>query len=89
MIYCYRLCKRVFLCLHYRSDKQLLILTDKGLCLYNSSSLFLLWLPLGSSWALFAYYVPGGGGGGEGFGGEVQFSKRLDFEESILKMHRM
>ena len=64
MIYCYRLCKRVFLCLHYRSDKQLLILTDKGLCLYNSSSLFLLWLPLGSSWALFAYYVPGGGGVG-------------------------
>ena len=49
MIYCYRLCKRGFLCLYYWSDKQLLILTDKGLCLYNFSSLFLyvfLWVVL-------------------------------------------
>ena len=37
---------------------------------------------------------PGGGGrgrgmGGRGFGGGVQFSKRLDFGGSILKMHKM
>ena len=33
---------------------------------------------------------PGGGGmGGRGFGGGVQFSKRLDFGGSILKMYKM
>ena len=31
----------------------------------------------------------GGGMGGRGFGGGVQFSKRLDFGGSILKMHKM
>ena len=31
----------------------------------------------------------GGGMGGMGFGGGVQFSKRLDFGGSILKMHKM
>ena len=30
-----------------------------------------------------------GGMGGRGFGGGVQFSKRLDFGGSILKMHKM
>ena len=66
MIYCYRLYKREFLCLHYWSDKQLLILTDKDLCLYNSSSLFLygfLWLVLGDRSLL---RPRGGGGFGKG-----------------------
>ena len=31
----------------------------------------------------------GGGMGGRGFGGGVQFSKRLDFGGSILKMYKM
>ena len=30
-----------------------------------------------------------GGGGDKGFGVGVQFSKRLDFGGSILKMHKM
>ena len=87
MIYCYRLCKRGFLCLYYWSDKQLLILTDKGLCLYNFSSLFLyvfLWVVLMDR----SFITSRGGEGGFG-GGWVQFSKRLDFAGSILKLHRM
>ena len=41
---------------------------------------------------LIVYYAPGGGGGPRGggvwggFGGGLQFSKRLDFGRSILKM---
>ena len=87
MIYCYRLCKRGFLCLYYWSDKQLLILTDKGLCLYNYSSLFLyvfLWVVLMDR----SFITSRGGEGGFG-GGWVQFSKRLDFAGSILKLHGM
>ena len=64
MIYCYRLCKRGFLCLYYWSDKQLLILSDKGLCLYNFSSLFLyvlLWVVLVDR--SFITSQEGGGGG--------------------------
>ena len=89
MIYCYRLCKRGFLCLYYWSDKQLFILTDKGLCLYNFSSLFLyvfLWVVLMDR----SFITSQGGGGGRGVrSGGVQFSKRLDFAGSILKLHRM
>ena len=69
MIYCYRLCKRGFLCLYYWSDKQLLILTDKGLCLYNFSSLFLyvfLWVVLMDR--SFISSQGGGEGGSEGGG---------------------
>ena len=70
MIYCYRLCKRGFLCLYYWSDKQLLILTDKGLCLYNFSSLFLyvfLWVVLVDR--SFITSQEGWGGGGVRRGG--------------------
>ena len=70
MIYCYRLCKRGFLCLYYWSDKQLLILTDKGLCLYNFSSLFLyvfLWVVL-----VDRSFITSQEGWGGGFGGGVQ-----------------
>ena len=65
MIYCYRLCKRGFLCLYYWSDKQLLILSDKGLCLYNFSSLFLyvfLWVVL-----VDRSFITSQEGGGRGF----------------------
>ena len=68
MIYCYRLCKRGFLCLYYWSDKQLFILTDKGLCLYNFSSLFLyvfLWVVL----MVRSFITSQGGEGGFGAGG--------------------
>ena len=74
------------MCLLYWSYKQLLILTDKGLGLYNSSSLFVygfLWVVLGDR-----SFITSQGGGGFG-GAGVQFSKRLDFGGSILKMHRM
>ena len=72
MINCYRLCKRGFLCLHYWSDKQLLVLTDKGLCLYNSSSLFLygfLWVVLMDR----SFITSQGGEGGFGGGGGTIF----------------
>ena len=73
--------QRGFLCLHYWSGKQILILTDKGLCLYNSSSLFLygfLWVVLGDRSFITSQ---------EGVG--FQFFKRPVFGGSILKMHRM
>ena len=88
MIYCYRLCKRGFLCLYFWSDKQLLILSDKGLCLYNFSSLFLyvlLWVVLVDR----SFITSQEGGGRGGSEGGYKFSKRLDFGGSILKMQKM
>ena len=76
MIYCYRLCKRGFLCLYYWSDKQLLILTDKGLCLYNFSSLFLyvfLWVVLMDR----SFISSRGGGEGGSEGGGYNFLRGL------------
>ena len=78
MIYCYRLCKRGFLCLYYWSDKQLLILTDKGLCLYNFSSLFLflyvfLWVVLMDR----SFITSQGGGEGGSEGGGYNFLRGL------------
>ena len=41
---------------------------------------------LGSNKGPFVYYVPEGGGG---FGGGVQFLKRVNFGGSVLKMYKV
>ena len=71
------------MCLHYSSDKQLLILTDKGLCFYNSSSLFLygfLWVVLGDR----SFITSQVGGGGVSEGG-YHFLRGLIFGDQFLK----